>query len=71
MKHRNEKKFFLHDPDQEIFRSESVQHYFDGTMNPCQESTYNFLETVVKYLKKTESYLIFLMKKVMIFQNFF
>lgn len=62
MKHRNEEKFFLHDPDQEIFRSESVQHYFDGTMNPCQESTYYFLETVVKYLKETKLYFIGLLE---------
>ena len=61
MKNRNEEKFFLHDPDQEIFRSESVQHYFDGTMNPCQESTYNFIETVVKYLKETKLYFIVLL----------
>ena len=51
MKERAEEKYFLHDPAQTDFLIPSVQHFYDNAINPCQESTYNFLETVVKYLK--------------------
>lgn len=51
MKKRNDPNFFLHDPSQTVFDVPSVQQFTDNVINPCLPSTYNFLTTVLKYLK--------------------
>ena len=43
-------EYFLHDPDQTVFDVPSIQYFTDNVMNPCQESTFNFLEVVIGYL---------------------
>ena len=52
MKKRNDPRYCLHDPQQKTFDVESVQHFTGNIMNPCMDSTYEFLETVIKYLRK-------------------
>jgi hypothetical protein len=51
MKLRNNETTFLHDPNQTVFDIPSVQFFNDNVMNPCQESTWNFLEIVISHLK--------------------
>ena len=55
MKLRNDETFFLHDPNQTVFDVPSVQFFTDNVMNPCQESTWTFLETVISYLKSVHN----------------
>ena len=45
MSQRNDPDYLLSDPDQE-HDSTSVQGFYDNIMNPCMESTYNFLNVV-------------------------
>ena len=47
MKLRNQTEYLLTDPDQDSDDSTSVQGYYDNTINPCIESSFNFLSTVV------------------------
>ena len=55
MKKRNDPNFFLHDPAQTVFDVPSVQYFVDNVMNPCQDSTYLFLTTVIEYLQSKHS----------------
>ncbi|NMP30275.1 family 20 glycosylhydrolase [Thalassotalea sp. M1531] len=47
-------KFLLHDPEDKTVYS-SVQYYNDNTINVCLESSYHFIETVMKDVKAIHS----------------
>ena len=54
---KNRDDYTLTDPDQ-IDNSQSVQGFYDNTLNPCMDKTYEFLETVVSaFAKMHENYM--------------
>ena len=50
-KNNNEPDYLLHDPD-EIIDKSGWGRTFDGTVSPCRESTFDFLEKVVSEIRK-------------------
>jgi len=54
MQKKNDPDYFLYDTNQEN-TIESVQYFTDNVLNPCMESTFTFLNTVITHLKEVHA----------------